>query len=186
MNIEEVALLAWEAIACILIADFLSGLGHWFEDTYSVPTWPFLGRIIAEPNINHHINPSEMAPTFIGRNWFQLVPACIFLAILYSFGLLSWQISVVTVFLALANETHAWCHMRNKNRLIAFLQEMSLVITVKNHNVHHKDPYTRAYCVITNWINPIVDRLYLWSFLEYFISIFGIYPKRGTEERDFV
>lgn len=184
--IEQWALIAWEFVACILLADFLTGLGHWFEDTYSLPTWPILGRLIAEPNINHHLNPQEMAPTFLSRNWFQLVPACLFLLILWQISCLNWQVTVVISFLALGNETHAWCHLRNRNPLVRFLQEMGIAISVKNHNVHHKDPYTKAYCTLTNWVNPIVDRLYVWTLLEKIIAFFRIYPKRGSEERNFV
>ena len=180
------ALIAWQIVGCILLADFLTGLGHWFEDTYSVPTWPILGRIIAEPNINHHLQPNEMAPTFWERNKWQLIPAWVFLIGLATISLLTWEIALIINALALGNETHSWCHKKVSNPLITLLQDMGISINPRQHHKHHKHPYEKTFCTLTNFVNPVVDRLQLWRFLEWIIAKLGIPPKRGTEQRNFV
>src|SRR6185436_11725797 len=40
---------------------------------------------------------------------------------------------------------------------------------------HHTDPKSSHYCVLTNFLNPILDRLHLWNFFERAISrTFGV------------
>jgi ubiquitin-conjugating enzyme E2 variant len=47
---------AAEIVASVLLADFLSGLAHWLEDSYFTPATPLLGPTIAR-NILHHERP---------------------------------------------------------------------------------------------------------------------------------
>ena len=42
---------------CVLIADFITGFFHWFEDTYITLDWPTLGETVGEDNITHHVKP---------------------------------------------------------------------------------------------------------------------------------
>ena len=46
-------------IACVLVADFLSGLFHWLEDAYGREHWPITGTLITPPNILHHHDESR-------------------------------------------------------------------------------------------------------------------------------
>src|SRR5664279_5647801 len=52
-SITATALLAARLASCLLAADFLSGLLHWYEDTWLVPGRnAFLDHWIVEPNID--------------------------------------------------------------------------------------------------------------------------------------
>lgn len=36
------------------MADFVTGVFHWWEDRYGNPAWPVIGKLVVEPNILHH------------------------------------------------------------------------------------------------------------------------------------
>lgn len=41
-------------MAAFLLADFVTGVFHWWEDRYGNPAWPVIGKLVVEPNILHH------------------------------------------------------------------------------------------------------------------------------------
>ncbi|MFN9421301.1 MAG: fatty acid desaturase CarF family protein [Pirellula sp.] len=45
----------------------------------------------------------------------------------------------------------------------------------KHHAQHHIEPFESKYCVMTDWLNPILDRLDFWRRLEEIIwKVFAI------------
>lgn len=175
---------AWQFVFCLLAADFITGVGHWFEDTYGLPTWPVLGKLLIVDNIHHHRSPREMAPTFWSRNYQQFALATGVLVVLHFAGWLYWQAAVVVVLASFGNETHSWCHGAAHSPLVRFLQDMGITISPVQHARHHRRPYDRTFCTLTNWVNPILDRLHFWPVLEGIIAILGCPPKRLSAERD--
>src|SRR5437868_7988874 len=49
----------------IILADFLSGILHWFADTWFDESMPILGRRLLRPFRVHHVNPDD----FLRRNF---------------------------------------------------------------------------------------------------------------------
>jgi hypothetical protein len=171
---------------CFLAADFISGFGHWLEDTYSLPTWPYLGPAIAVPNIRHHKYPRQMGIDFWHRNGLQIVVALHAVAVLAITNYLTWPVGLTLAIAACSNEFHAIAHGVTGNRLTDFLQEMGFIQSEEHHKYHHVKPFKTRFCVITNYLNPILDRIRFWSVLEWMVSLLGIPPKRCTEAREFV
>jgi hypothetical protein len=176
-------------ILCLLLADFLTGLGHWIEDTYGVPTWPLIGAEVIEPNIMHHQHPTWIATmsTVLSRNYQTMIPAALIsaAALLY-FGLLSWPLVLVAFATALGNETHTWAHRSpdENGRLIRAMQNSGLVLMPLFHARHHRPPYDRYYCTLFNVTNEFCEMLRIWRFLESVLRItVGIEVKRMTAER---
>lgn len=173
-------------ILCVLIADFITGLVHWFEDTYITPSWPILGKYVGEPNILHHQKPGFIGTmtTLLSRNYQTVVPAIIVIAIsTMTFGF--WWPLVFTLALAsFGNEVHAWNHRKKNNWIVSLLQDMCIIQTKNQHRIHHIPPYDTAYCTITNLLNPILDRLNFWRILEYIIlKTLRVKVKRCSPER---
>lgn len=56
-----------EIAAVIFLVDFVSGVIHWFEDSYGRPEWPLSGKWITIPNIIHHHDPTY----FTKHSWFK-------------------------------------------------------------------------------------------------------------------
>lgn len=168
---------------CLLIADFLTGLFHWIEDTYSTKNWPFN---IGVHNIEHHKQPGLMGRmgTFITRNSIPCALALIGAPVLWFLGIPIMYVLMIAGLAALGNEVHAWNHRANNNLIITYLQEAGLVQTKQQHSKHHKYPYNVCYCTLTNLVNPIVDYFKVWAKMEAVLLKIGVKPKRLTEERD--
>lgn len=158
-------------VACWLIADFVSGIGHWLEDRYFDESLPILGKYVAAPNQMHHSQPNEfLAGGYWFRNWTTIVPAGLaFLLTLWT----PW--CLVFLFVSQANEIHAWAHQRC-NWFVRMLQETGFFQSPRQHGQHHKAPFDCRYCVMTDFLNPVLDAFMFWSLLEKVVSMFGIRP----------
>lgn len=173
-----------EILACIIIADFITGLVHWAEDSYATPVYEPFDDLVVHPNILHHADPMHFTMGDVWhRNYHTFGLAAVVCAILYPFGLLTWQVGLTAFLASMGNEIHAWSHKRPKNTLIRLLQDMKLLISPEQHAKHHRKPYDKCYCTITNWVNPILDGLHFWRALEWIIGLFGVKVKRLSPER---
>lgn len=152
----------------VILADFVSGLIHWLEDAYARPGMPLLGRV-AEENLRHHARPRD----FLAKSWWQsshdlllLGLATIWAALLtdtFSLWLLLFAGLAVN-----ANQVHKWAHQgpRENPRLVTWLQRLKLLQTPREHARHHRGSKQSHYCVMTNALNPVLERLKLWQGLE--------------------
>lgn len=173
-------LLAW------LLADFITGLVHWFEDKYldHDKTLNFLTSI-AEDNDLHHKKPTAMTQSSGWTNmksgfvvgtpvaiiaWFLGAPLWFWLACFFSgFG----------------NLIHRWSHIpeRKLNPLIRGMQKVGLFISHAHHDSHHRSmaklipKHLSGYrfCPMTDWVNPILDYFKFWTRLEWLLSKFGLH-----------
>jgi|SRR6266511_2460716 len=155
--------------AIIALADFISGVLHWMEDSYGSEHTPLLGRIVVTPNVIHHHHPREFTRSpFWRRNSVTLVLAFLMLAFGTLFFGASWQLHFFCALAAISNELHCWAHRspEENGRLITFLHRYHILQTPDHHAVHHTDPKNRAYCVLTNCINPLLDRMRFWRRAE--------------------
>lgn len=170
----------------ILISDFVTGVVHWWEDAYGNPDWKFWGKIIVIPNIEHHQYPRK----FLKRSFFSRVKLSIMIAIAIGclvslFGHFNWEIAFILAYTSLANEFHAISHRSDKENgtLIVILQKIGIVQSRKMHGHHHQSPYNINYCVLTNYLNPILNTIRLWDGIEFLIAKLGIKPTRGNSNR---
>lgn len=151
-----------------LLADFISGLGHWFEDEIARPEWPIIGAAVVAPNLLHHEQPLAFKDSgVVGRNaitW--ALTAVIGALLLLTFGAQPW------VFTAMAggivvNEAHLWAHCpAETNRFIRALQETGLLQSPRIHAAHHRHEMNSAYCILTSWLNPPLDAIGFWRAIE--------------------
>ena len=171
--------LPWIAIPlqialCVLVADFFSGLLHWLEDSYGRPDWPITGRLVTQPNILHHHDPAA----FTRNSWLRsadvlLVIGGVIVVAALLLGSLTWQVALVLLLGIKANEIHKWNHRPRTRipRIARLLQELSLLQTPAHHALHHCGTKDTHYCVITNHLNPVLERLRFWRRLEAGIAL---------------
>lgn len=173
-----------DILLCILVADFLTGLIHWVEDTYGLPSWPLLGASVIEPNILHHENQLHFTMgSVLYRNYQVFAFGAAALAIVYVTGWLTWQLALTLCLASMGNEVHAWAHKRPKSRVVRLLQDMKLLICPEQHARHHRKPYDTNFCTLTNWLNPVLDALAFWRGLELLLWCAGIDPQRMSAAR---
>lgn len=168
----SVLLISLQAAFVLLAVDFVSGVFHWLEDSYGDPSWPFLGKHVVAPNIRHHFQPRAFTKeSFWSRNSTTLAISLVLLLGIILVGWFHWMWVLACGLGAISNEIHCWAHRspRENGKLIAFLQRVRLIQTPKAHAVHHANPKNRSYCTMTNFLNPLLDKLRLFDRLELII-----------------
>lgn len=166
-------MIVFDVILIVIAVDFFSGVFHWLEDSYGNPDWPLSGKWVTQPNILHHSHPNA----FTKNSWFHsayvlLLAGAIILAVALAFHVLTWQLLLFVAIGVNANELHKLNHVSKNKRgwLVSFLQDVHLLQSAKHHGQHHcgnKDSY---YCVITNFVNPMLDGVQFWRGLEWVIE----------------
>jgi len=167
-------------LAGLLLADFASGVIHWIIDRYIPGSAPLVGTHFVRFIHEHHERPHAM----FRLSWF--VNNAGFFTLVGSLLALCWALSLLNpvtisafIFGALANQIHAWAHRRPRRLagIVRPLQRMGIFQSPRHHGVHHGASPTEHYCLITDWVNPVVDRLHLWRRAEAGLSCLGLHPK---------
>lgn len=162
-------MIALELVAVWLLVDFVSGVVHWAEDSYGGETTPVIGRWIVGPNVLHHRSGSA----FIDKSWiassWDLAAVGVAILVAAGFaGVLTWHVGLFALLGANANQIHKWNHMR-RSRVpfaIRLLQRLHLLQSPRHHAQHHRGTKDSHYCVITEVLNPVLDRVGFWRMLE--------------------
>lgn len=166
----------------VALADFVSGLVHWLEDAYARPDMKFVGRI-AEENLRHHARPRE----FISKSWWEsssdllLIGLVATLVALLTHTFSGWLLLFVVLTIN-ANQIHKWSHQgpRENPAIVTWLQQKKILQTPREHARHHSGEKNTNYCVITNYLNPLLEKIGFWKGMENAIEfIAGI--KRRTD-----
>ena len=160
-----------------LIADIITGIVHWFEDKClsNESKYTFIKSII-EDNNRHHKTPTSLCEQSI---WFNINTSA---AIAWPVALLLYicgapaLVWLPVFFASFANIIHRWAHEKSVNvpRIVRSLQHIGLFCSKKHHAGHHyvdgkvitRPQAQLRYCVMTNWLNPILDRLRLFKKME--------------------
>ncbi len=170
-----------------LAADFITGIAHWWEDTYGNPNWPVIGKYIVEPNLVHHKQPAKLLEgTYWSRVNTSFFAALFVGGLFWLLGLGSWQFYLCLFFCVQGNEIHAMSHRpdRLNHKFVLFLQKIGIFQEKKMHRWHHKAPYETNFCIMSNFVNPILNKIGFWSKLEWVIlKIFKINVLRASETR---
>ncbi len=171
---------AGQILGGLVLADFISGLFHWFEDRYGNPKWPILGHTIRE-NQQHHFTPrSFLKGSAFARNKEVWAIGLGFLAAFWAVGWLNLFTGSAVVFGMFANEIHAAAHRSptENGRLVTWLQKIGLLQSHAHHAHHHRKGKDSHYCVMTNYVNPGLERIGFFPGLERAIkALFGKTPR---------
>lgn len=181
-----------ETILNILIiwstAEIGSGVFHFAEDRYASIEWAnsknkfvrWIGEYIAVPNHLHHFRPAAMLEgNYWSRNMGTILAGLFFAACFWWY----WPICVGFLLMTQANQIHGWAHQKS-NKLVRFFQHFGILQSPSHHKIHHVRPYNTNYCVMTSYMNPILNSIKFWTILEYLIWIcsFGkIWPLKQRE-----
>ena len=170
---NELITVLWQSLLVIMLADFIAGIVHWFEDAYVRENTPIIGSFIGKANVIHHHMPRYMTR----NNWWQsswdlMCFSAVIVLVAWWLDLLTWHVWLFAVIATNANQVHKWSHQtRSENgRIITFLQEIRVLQTPHHHAVHHTNPKNVRYCPITNLVNPILDTFRFWGGVEWILA----------------
>ena len=162
------------SILCgLLLADFVTGLVHWWEDRLGNPAWPFIGRHVIAPNRLHHDRPMAFTETsFFQRNWTSAIASLSLGFILAAIFGPSLLLATAVTAGCIANEVHYFTHKPLvAPSWIRILQNTGFLQSPRGHARHHKAPQNSDYCSITDWLNPWLQKAGLWDRLD---RLFGV------------
>jgi len=169
-----VLLIAVQTVVIVGLADFVAGLVHWAEDAYFDEDTPVIGQRIIVPNIVHHHLPRH----FTRLSWWQssadlLLVGLVVLAAAIPLGWVSWQLLLFLVVSVNANQIHKMAHRTHAENgwFVSKLQDWHILQTPRHHGLHHSDPKNTYYCPVTNYVNPLLEKVQFWTRLEAFIAL---------------
>ena len=167
-------------VACLLAVDFVSGLVHWAEDTFGTETTPVFGRWVVAPNVEHHRDAAAFVrKSWLGSNWDLALVGVILVAMSLVGGWYGPGVAVFAVAGANANQIHKWCHAPARAPWIArALWRTGILQRPAHHGRHHTGDKNSAYCVVTPFVNPVLDRFGFWRGLERLVVPFTGAPRR--------
>lgn len=164
-----------------LLADLISGIAHWAEDRLliSPSRFKFL-EILRADNDLHHSEPAAMLKFTISENINTSVviawPLSLF-CYMMSFPTVIW---LAVFFASFGNLVHRFAHTppRKLNSIVRFFQKTGLLLSFGHHFAHHFDSdgviekknSQIRFCVMTNWLNPLLDKIRFFRFLEWLVE----------------
>lgn len=171
-----------------LAADFVSGFVHWMADTWGSPEMPVIGRALVRPFREHHLDPLEITRhSFVetnGNNCLISIPAGLIALALpvgpgHTLGLfLSASIGSLILWVMGTNQFHKWAHLPESKGLVALLQRWHLILPRAHHDLHHRAPFDRYYCITVGWLNAPLTQLRFFRVMEAIVTAFtGLKPR---------
>lgn len=170
---------AGQALAGWMLADFLTGLFHWWEDRVGNTKMPLIGRWIIVPNREHHVTP--IVPIDIGADLVVWPITALIAAIWWMTLGPSVMLFATALGGFVVNRVHDFAHRPKITPPFArVLQDIGLIQSGPHHAGHHRGAHDRRYCILSNWVNPILDAVHFWDGLERGLTLIGLEPNRGT------
>jgi plasmanylethanolamine desaturase len=169
----------------VAMADFMSGLIHWFFDTFLHESTPIVGRQFVAPFREHHRDPLAMTRHgFLELNGNNCIVSLPMNLSVWWFapaepesvtGVLGYLFLMVFSFAVTAtNQLHSWAHEPARSAPVRWLQRSGFAISPKHHARHHAPPHDRSYCVTNGWVNPLTDRLRFFTYAERLLIRLGV------------
>jgi plasmanylethanolamine desaturase len=161
----------------ILGADLFTGIIHWIEDRFWTEKTPLVGKWLIQPNELHHKKPTA----FLSKTWWQSSYDAVFigvfiLIIAFLFWQLTWEIVLFVLISICACQVHKYSHQPPSRLpvLIRFLQRSKIIQDSSHHVKHHIGEKNSNYCLLTPVLNPLLNRIHFWKFMEVIlIPVFG-------------
>jgi hypothetical protein len=175
--IIDASLLLLQIVCGLFLADFASGFMHWAVDVYGNPRWRVIGpRHIAHSH-NHHTDALELLRLpFAARHGGIMVFSALIAALIAALGWFHPVLISALVFGALTNIIHGWSHQsaERNGMFISALHRAGLFQSPRHHVHHHGGANDTHYCLLTDHVNPILEKIALWRRLEGLCTALGL------------
>lgn len=161
------------ALFAYITADFVSGLVHFLADNFGNPETPFFGKVFIFAFREHHVDPKAITRhSFVetnGANSLVSLPGLIYFYyasapvadFTFRFYFIFFYLSIF-----MTNQIHKWSHEDKVSGFVAFLQKIHLILPPVHHDIHHRAPYDKYYCITCGWLNPLLNSLHFFQGLK--------------------
>lgn len=161
----------------MFIGDFATGVFHWSVDNYGSINTPIVGSICAAFQ-GHHNTPWTITFRPFANNVYKIakstIPAyllCIGMGMVGGMGMgMGVYVHMFFTFFInwwlISQELHKYAHMKKPPVWIHYLQSLGIILTRKEHGMHHVSPYDKHYCILTGTCNSLLDRVDFFRYLE--------------------
>jgi len=180
------AAVAAAAIAALVTADLVSGIGHWLCDRFFDERAPIVGPLVVRSFREHHVAPDALVRHgFVelnGDSALVCLPLLLATTLLpppdAGLPALAAHAFAAAFLLAilLTNSVHRWAHADRAPRPVAWLQRRGVLLRPDDHARHHRGDHRLAYCITTGWLNPVLDRTAFFDRLERGLGRLGAPP----------
>jgi ubiquitin-conjugating enzyme E2 variant len=157
-----------EILAVVLVADFISGVVHWWEDRYARLSGGPLQQVAID-NLRHHARPREfLAKGYWASSWDLWLLGAAAVGACALAGAFSWHVVLFAILVANANQVHKWAHRTREENgaVVGTLQRLHILQTTRHHSRHHQGSRDSHYCVLTNFLNPLLEEVQFWRRIE--------------------
>jgi len=158
-------------MASIVLGDLGTGVFHWSVDNYGGIKTPVFGSVCVAFQ-GHHVTPWTITFRSFCNNVFKIaygtIPALLLVAAIVPAEAVLTKI-FLTLFInwwLISQEFHKWAHMRTVPPVIKFLQDSGIILSRKEHGLHHTSPFESNYCILTGICNPVLDATRFFRVLE--------------------
>jgi hypothetical protein len=193
--------LSWLSLAIVIVvgapvawilADFVSGVVHWFADTYGADDTPLFGPWLIKPFRQHHLYPRDICThnlvLTIGNSCTVAMPFQAGLLYLLlsdedvsiTRAALAFVLNLFAISMVATNILHKWAHAEKTNWLISRLQRSRIFLSTAHHDLHHTSPFDSHYCITNGWLNPLLERIRFFRSVESGLSAVGIKPNESS------
>lgn len=153
----------------IVVGDFATGVFHWSVDNYGSIKTPIFGSVCVAFQ-GHHDSPWTITFRSFANNVFKIcyasIPALILLAISPIPPLSRIFFSLFINWWMISQELHKYAHMKSVPAPWKTLQDYGIILSKKEHGLHHTSPFEGHYCILTGVCNGILDRTNFFRYLE--------------------
>jgi len=180
----------WIFLCCctlsMSLADFFSGIVHWAADTWGTLETPLVGNSFIRSFREHHVDPVAITRHDLfetnGDNCMVTIPILFVTALstvdtLYDYFVQSFLLLLV-FWVCLTNQIHKWSHTYRLPKYVILLMDLGIILSKKDHGIHHKMPFDKYYCITNGWLNPYLASINFWKRLESVITtVVGVVPR---------
>lgn len=147
-------------LASIVLGDLGTGVFHWAVDNYGSINTPIFGSVCAAFQ-GHHQSPWTITYRSFVNNVYKIaiatVPVMGLLTILEINPFIRIFFALFINWWLMSQELHKYSHMKQPPGLVKLLQNSNLILSRKEHGLHHSSPFEGHYCIVTGTCNKMLD-----------------------------
>lgn len=154
----------------VVLGDLGTGIFHWSVDNYGSLKTPLVGSVCAAFQ-GHHETPWTITFRPFANNVYKIaygtIPTLAIVALLpVEYALQKLFLSLFANWWLVSQELHKYSHMKKVPSAVKFLQDKRIILSRKEHGLHHRDPFEGHYCILTGQCNEFLDNSNFFRYLE--------------------